>query len=108
MSSEQQDLPDTTLLRGGMGLGRLAERQLAADWDHELAIAHRFSHELERSPVEFREHERHLYRWVLRGVLRCCQDRGKSSPRFDVGDQLFGGSSADSIRNRIERGKIRN
>jgi hypothetical protein len=32
MSSQQQDLPDITLFRGGSSFGRLAEWQLAAYW----------------------------------------------------------------------------
>ena len=50
----------------------------------------------------------HLYRWVLRGVLRRPDNRCIDSSRLDLGDQLLGGSSADRIRHRIERRKIRN
>ena len=45
---------------------------------------------------------------VLRGVLRRPDNRSKHSSRLDLGDQLLGGSSADRIRYRIERRKIRN
>jgi len=44
----------------------LSEWQFLANRDYKLAISHRFSHELERFPVEFREYVHHLYRWVLR------------------------------------------
>ncbi len=35
-------------------------------------------------------------------------NRSKHSSRLDLGDQLLGGSSADRIRHRVERRKIRN
>jgi hypothetical protein len=34
------------------------------------------------------------------------ENQSKHPSRLDLGDQLLGGSSADSIRHRIERGKI--
>ena len=108
MSSHQQDLPDTTFFCLCLSLGRFTEWQFLANRDYELAISHRFGHELERLPVEFREYWHHLYRWVLRGVLRYPENRSKHSSRLDLGDQLLGGSSADRIRYRIERRKIRN
>src|ERR1700693_5286377 len=108
MSSHQQALPDTTLLCRCLSLGRLTEWQFLANRDYQLAISHRFGHELERFPVEFREYWHHLYRWVLRGVLRCPENRSKHSSRLDLGEQLRGGSAADRIRHRIERRKIRN
>src|SRR5208283_2267084 len=107
-SSHQQDLPDATLLRRCLSLGRFTKRQLLANWDYELAIAHRFGHELERLPVEFREYVHYFYRWILRRVLRCLDNRCIHSSRLDLGDQLLGGSSANCIRHRIERKKIRN
>src|SRR5208282_4211362 len=107
-SSHQQDLADATLLRRRLSLGRFTKRQLLANWDYELAIAHRFGHELERLPVEFREYVHHFYRWILRRVLRCLDNRCIHSSRLDLGDQLLGGSSANCIRHRIERRKIRN
>src|SRR5580698_7197583 len=108
ISSHQQDLPDTTLLGRRLSCGRFTEWQFQANRDYQLAISHRFAHELERFPVEFREYCHHLYRRVLRGVLRCPDNRCVDSSRLDLRDQLIGGSSADRIRHRIERRKIRN
>ena len=70
-SRHQQDLPDAALFCRCLSLGRFTERHLPANRDHHLAISHRFGHELEVSSVEFREDRHHLYRWILRGVLRC-------------------------------------
>ncbi len=108
MSRQQQDLTDTTLLCRCLSFGRFTERQFQANRDYQLAISHRFGHELERFPVEFREYFHHLYRWVLRGVLRCPDNRCIDSARLDLGDQLLSGSPAHRIRHRIERRKIRN
>src|SRR5579862_7576954 len=91
-----------------MSLGRFTEWQFKANRNYELAIPHRFRHEFERFPVEFREYLHDFYRWVLRGILRCSDDRRINSPRLHFRDQFFGGLSADSIRYRIERWKIRN
>ena len=49
-----------------------------------------------------------LHSWVLRGVLRRPENRGKDSSGLDLGDQLLGGSCVDRIRHRIERRKVRN
>jgi hypothetical protein len=68
---DQQDLPDTALLCSCLRLSGFTERQFLANRDYLLAISHRFGHELERFPVEFREYWHHLYRSVLRGVLQC-------------------------------------
>jgi hypothetical protein len=70
-SGHQQDLPDATLFYRRLSLGRLTEWQFLADRDCQLAIPHRFGHELKRSSVEMREDRRQLYRRVLRGILRC-------------------------------------
>jgi len=86
-----------------LSLGRFTEWQFLANRDYQLAVSHRFGHELERFSVEFREYVHRFHRWVLRGVLRCPDNRSKHSSRLDLGDQLLGGSSADRIRNRIER-----
>src|SRR5580692_6563123 len=91
-----------------MSLGRFTQWQFEADRNYELAIPHRFGHEFERFPVEFREYLRDFYRWVLRGILWCADDRCINSPRLDFGDQFFGRLSADSIRYRIERRKVCN
>jgi hypothetical protein len=48
MSSHQQDLPDATLLCRYVSLGRFTEGQFPADRNYQLAISHRFGHELER------------------------------------------------------------
>ena len=60
ISSHQQDFPGRTLLRSCLGLGRFTEWQFLANRDYQLAISHRFGHELERFPVEFREHMHHF------------------------------------------------
>src|SRR5579872_914433 len=52
MSRHQQDLPDTALLCHCLSLGRFTEWQSQANRDCQLAISHRFGHELERFPVE--------------------------------------------------------
>src|SRR5580700_5549327 len=44
MSSYQQDLPDSALLRGGLSFGGIAEWQLAADRDHQFAISDSLGH----------------------------------------------------------------
>src|ERR1700678_1162734 len=108
VSSYQQDLPDTTLFCRCLSFGRFIEWQFLANRDYQLAISHRFGHGLERFPVEFREYVHDLYGWVLRGVVWRLENRSKHSSRLDPGDQLLGGSSADRIRHRIERRKIRN
>src|SRR5580658_7210976 len=107
-SSNEQDLPDTTLFRLCLSLGRFTEWQFIANRDDQLAISHRFGHELERFPVEFREYVRHLHRWILRGVLRRLENCRKHSSRLDLGDQLLGRPPVDRICNRIKRSKIRN
>src|SRR5580698_2693615 len=106
MSRHQQDLPGATLLRLCVSLGRLTERQFQANRNYQLAISHRFGHELERFPVEFGEYSHHLYRWVLRGVPRWPDNRCIDPSLLDPGDQLLAGPSADRIRHRVERRKI--
>src|ERR1700733_1746009 len=91
MSSHQQDLPDTALFCRCLSLGRVTERQFLANWDNQLAIAHGFGHELERFPVESREHVNHFYRRVFRGVLRHLYNRCIDSSWLNLGDQLLGG-----------------
>jgi len=59
--SHQQDLPRTTFFCRRLSLGRFTEWQFLANRDYELAISHRFGHELKRFPVEFREYMLHLY-----------------------------------------------
>src|ERR1700726_4759349 len=108
MSSHQQDLPATALFRRCLSLGGFTEWQLLANRDYELAIPHRFGHELKCFPVEFREYRHYLYSCLLRGVLRRLEHRSKPSSRLDLGDQLLGGSSVDRVRHRVERGEIRN
>src|SRR5579871_199378 len=108
VSSHQQDLPDAALLCGRLSLARFTEWQGLANRDYQLAISHRLGHELECVPVEFREYRHHLYRRVLRRVLRCPENRSKYSTRLDLDDQLLGGFSSDGIRHRIEWRKIRN
>ncbi len=61
ISSHQQDLPDATFLCRCLSLGRFTEWQFLAYRDDQLAISHRFGHELKRFPVEFREYVHHLY-----------------------------------------------
>jgi hypothetical protein len=54
--SQQQDLPDATPFRRCLSRGRFTEWQFPADRDYQFAISHRFGHELDRFPVEFREY----------------------------------------------------
>src|ERR1700758_3550662 len=108
MSSHQQDLPDTTFFCGSLSLGRFTEWQSLANRDYQLAISHRLGHELERFPVEFREYWHHFYRRILRGVLRCPENRCKHSSRLDLGDQLFCSLAVDRISYDIEHRKICN
>src|SRR5580700_6905702 len=68
MSSRQQDLPDTTLLCGGLGFGRLAEWHLAADRDHQFAISDALGHELKSFRIRCRVQRYHLYGRVLLGI----------------------------------------
>src|SRR5579871_6167729 len=103
MSRQQQDFPDTTLFCRCMSLGRFTEWQFLANRDYQLAISHRFGHELERVPVEMRENKHRLYSWMLRGVLRRSGNRSKHPARLDLGDHLRSRSSADGIRHRIEQ-----
>jgi hypothetical protein len=52
ISRHQQDFPDAALLCGCLGFGRFAKWHFLANRDYQLAIAHRFGHELEGFPVE--------------------------------------------------------
>jgi hypothetical protein len=79
MSSHQQDFSDTTLLRGGLSFGRLAEWQLAADRDHQFAISDGLGHKLKSFRIRMRDRRQDFYRWVLRGVLRWPDNRSKHS-----------------------------
>src|ERR1700733_3477115 len=60
-SRDQQDLSDAALFCHRVSPGRLTERQLQANRDYQLAVSHRFGHELERFPVVVRKSRRHLY-----------------------------------------------
>src|SRR5580698_3443263 len=93
VSRDQQDLASTPLFYCGLSLGGLAEGKFAADRDRQLAIPYRFRHELERLPVEFREHELHIDSRVLGSVLRSSNNGSIHSTGLDLRDQLFGGSS---------------
>src|SRR5579864_38975 len=68
ISSHQQNLHHTTLLRCSLSVGCLAEWQFAADRDHQFAIANGFSHELKSFRIRCRVHRYHLYGWVLLGI----------------------------------------
>ena len=61
MLSHQEDLPDTTILRGGLSFGRPAEWQLATDRDHQFAISDGLGHELKRFRISCRVHRYHLH-----------------------------------------------
>src|SRR5271167_1207463 len=108
MSCHQQDLPNTTLLRGGLSFGRLAEWQLAADRYHKFAISDGLGHELKSLRIRCRVHRYHLYGWILLGIPWCPENRCKHSPRLDLGDQFFSSLAVDRIRYDIEHRKIRN
>ena len=60
-SSHQQDLPGAALFCRCLSLRRFTEWQFLANRDYQLSISHRFGHELERFPVEFREYVHDFY-----------------------------------------------
>ena len=82
-----------------MSLGRFTEWQFLADRDYELAVAHRFGHELQRFLVEFREYWHHLYRWVLRGAIA-------SLPPLDAVADTVGGRSAEKLIAKVKPGGV--
>src|SRR4051812_36476690 len=97
MSRHQYDLPDATFLGQCVGLGRFAERHLPTDREDQLAVSHGFGHELECLSVSFGGYERRLYGRIGGGVLGHPDNRSKDSLGLHLGDELFGGFSADRI-----------
>src|SRR5580700_1460343 len=106
MSSHQQDLPDTTHLRGGLRFGRLAEWHLAADWDHQFAISDGLGHELKSFRISCRVHRYHFYSWVFLGIPWRPVNRCKHSSGLDLGGQFFSSLAVYRISYDIQHGKI--
>jgi hypothetical protein len=84
MSSLQQNLPDTTLLRCSLSVGCLAERQFATDWDHELAIANSFS------PIEGH-----------------CDDRGSEEYNTELGQRRAQSLKKQLLQSGIDETRVR-
>jgi hypothetical protein len=56
MSGHQQHLPGTALFCRCLSLGGSTQRQFPANRDYQLAISHRFGHELKSFRIRCREH----------------------------------------------------
>ncbi len=68
MSRDQQDLSKTARLRCGVYLSRLADLQLAADRDHQFAIADGLGNELKSFRIRCRNRRQHHHGWVILGI----------------------------------------